>query len=91
MTVTTIREKLIQEIRLIPEQHLTELYSLLHYYRLGLKQIKGNAKNNRAFTLQFAGCWEDMPVKEYDDLMDDIHQRRKDAFSGRRGRETMPG
>lgn len=89
MTATTIREKLINEIQLIPDHHLLELYSFLHYYRLGLKQAKSSDKNNQTFTMQFAGCWENMSDKEYNDLMDDMQQRRQNAFSGRGEREIL--
>ena len=33
-----IQDQLIDEIKLIPQDRLAEVYDLIHYFRLGLKQ-----------------------------------------------------
>ena len=39
MTTTTLREKMIEEIAKIPESKLSELYDVIHIFRIGLDSI----------------------------------------------------
>jgi len=36
MGMPMVRDRLIEEIQLIPEEKLAEIFDLLHYFRLGL-------------------------------------------------------
>ena len=76
---TIAREQLYDEIRMIPEHRLSELYQVLHYFRLGvgLEKRKTPPKKN---ILAFAGAWKDMPEDSYQSLLQDIEQRRSNAF-----------
>jgi hypothetical protein len=78
---TIAREQLYDEIRMIPENRLSELYQVLHYFRLGLglglEKRKTIPKKN---ILTFAGAWKDMPEDCCQYLMQDIEQRRSNAF-----------
>ncbi len=40
MTTLLLKEQLEQEINLIPEQQLTELFKVIHYFRLGIESTK---------------------------------------------------
>ena len=53
-----IKRRVLQEIELIPEDKLADLYNFLHYFRLDLEKAHP-AKRERI--LAFAGCWKDMP------------------------------
>ena len=55
---TIAREQLYDEIKMIPENRLSELYQVLHYFRVGLETKKATPKKS---ILKFAGAWKDMP------------------------------
>lgn len=79
MEVSIIRDKVVEEIRLIPEHKLPEIYDFIHYFRLGLQ----NSKENIDQIMKFAGCWKDMPEKVFNEFSEEIAERRKQAFSRR--------
>ena len=86
MNPATAKVKVLQEIELIPEDRLAEIYSLLHYFRLGLEV----SKDTRS-VMEFAGCWQDMPGEEFDSFVHEIAERRRRAFLGRRSDESSAG
>ena len=88
MTSVLIRSKVLQEIELIPEDKLPELYNFIHYFRLGLEKSQISKPKS---TLSFAGCWEDMPNEMFNDFTAEIEQRRHKAFARRRGNEGIAG
>lgn len=77
-----IKNKVLQEIDLIPEDKLTDLYRFIHYFRLGLEKSQATKADS---ILAFAGCWQDMPDDIFDDFTTEIKQRRHQAFTRRRG------
>ena len=87
MEVSTLRNKVLEEIKRIPENKLTVLYDFLHYFRLGLQNAQGNADH----IMKFAGCWKDMPEEVFTTFSEDIAQRRRQAFSRRRRGEASTG
>lgn len=87
MSESIIRERVIEEIRLIPENKLSEIYDFIHYFRVGLQKSKVNIDQ----IMKFAGCWRDMPDDVFNEFLDDIEQRRKLAFSRRRSGEAGNG
>jgi hypothetical protein len=84
MGISIGRERLIEEVRLIPEEKLKELFDFLHYFRLGLQKSKGSS----AEIIKFAGCWKEMPEDLFQEFTEEIKQRRKNAFTGRRTSEA---
>lgn len=40
MTMTSLKRKIIQEVELIPEDKLEQLYQLIHVFRLGVERLK---------------------------------------------------
>jgi|GEM_PF-2182550 len=56
MDSSKLRERVLNEINLIPEDKLAQLYDFIHHFRLG---IEGSSGNTPAI-MQFAGCWDDM-------------------------------
>ncbi len=84
MNVSTLRTRVFEEIRLIPENKLPDLYDFIHYFRLGLEVSKGNTKQ----IMQFAGCWQDMPDETFTKFSKELAERRQQAFSRRRNSET---
>jgi len=87
MAETDIRDKLMEEIKLIPDFKLSEVYDFIHYLRLGVQKSKVNIDQ----IMHFAGCWKDMPDNEFDDFLDDILRRRDRAFAWRRSDEASIG
>ncbi len=87
MAKSAIRDRLIDEIKLIPEHRLSEIYDFIHYFRVGLQKSKGNIDQ----IMKFAGCWKDMPEEVFTDFIREVTQRRKQAFSRRRGDEARTG
>lgn len=88
MTSPLIKAKVLQEIDLIPEDNLFDLYNFIHYFRLGLESLK---KNNHQQTMAFAGCWQDMDEDIFTNFSTEITQRRKQAFEKRRKNESYFG
>ena len=88
MTSLLIKSKVLQEIDLIPDDKLTDVYNFIHYFRLGLEKAQlTQAKPG----LAFAGCWQDMPDEMFNDFTTEITQRRHQAFIRRRGDEGIAG
>lgn len=83
----TIKQQLLQELNLIPEDKLADVYNFLHHFRLGLEKSANSAVSEQI--LSFAGCWSDMPVSTFDDFLQDITERRQHAFLGRRNDESI--
>ena len=61
MSAPIDRAKVLQEIDLIPEDKLPEVYNLLHYFRLGLEADQ----DREVSVMRFAGCWKDMPEEAF--------------------------
>lgn len=80
-----LKDQVLQEINLIPEDKLADLYHFIHYFRLGLEKSQAQKQNQ---TLSFAGSWQDLPDDLFADFSAEIARRRRRAFSGRKSRET---
>jgi hypothetical protein len=87
MKTTRVRKKVLEEIKLIPEEKLPEILNFIHHVRqdVQLSNIKSNRKES------FAGCWRDMPDEVYNEFVSEITQRRQAAFSRRRNGESGIG
>jgi hypothetical protein len=86
MAPLMIKDKVIQEIDLIPEEQLADLYNFIHYFRLGLETSSSQDKRQ---ALAFAGSWRDMPADAFSDFMSEIAERRRQAFTRRRNGESV--
>jgi hypothetical protein len=85
MSASKLRIKVIEEIQRVPEHKLIELYDVIHFFRVGVETATATPKD----IMQFAGCWQDMPEEEFEDFLDEITDRRQQAFTGRTQRETL--
>ncbi len=81
-----IKQRVLQEIELIPEDKLADLYHFLHYFRLGLEKARVPKGEQ---TLAFAGCWQDMPDELFAEFRAEISERRSQAFVRRRSGESF--
>jgi len=81
MTLSVTKDTLINEISLLPEDKLGEMYNLIHKFRLGAEKAKQKESN----VLSFSGAWKDMDDEIFNDYLSDISERRSKAF-GSRGR-----
>jgi len=79
MTVPVTREKLINEISLLSEDKLGEVYNFIHYFRLGTEKTTPNKDN----ILSFSGSWESMDDDVFNGYLSDIVTRRNKAFRSR--------
>lgn len=77
-------KQVVEEIKHIPVNKLSEVYDLLHFFRLGLQKSKGSVEQ----TMKFAGCWNDMPDEVFNDFFGEIKERREQAFSRRQSSEA---
>jgi len=87
MQKSTIRDRAVEELKLIPEHKLSEVCDFIHYFRIGLQKSKGNMGQ----IMKFAGCWKDMPEEVFNEFLAEICERRKQAFTGRRSSEAGIG
>jgi hypothetical protein len=79
-----LREQVLDEIRLIPEEKLFELYELIHDFRLDLSKTRSTPH-----IMQFAGCWQDLPDDVFTDFSEEIELRRQQAFTQRRNAASL--
>lgn len=84
MKANTVRELVLEEIRLLPEEELPAILSFIHSFRSGSQIL--NKRSNQV--MRFAGSWRDLPEETYNEFIGDIAKRRQAAFSRRRDRET---
>lgn len=84
MEELVIRDKVMEEIKFIPEHKLSEVYDFIHYFRVGLQKSKVNIDQ----IMQFAGCWNDMSEGVFNNFSEETRQRRSQAFARRRNDET---
>jgi hypothetical protein len=90
MTTKEMRERLIDEIRGIPDTRVAEVYDLIHFFRVGLeKAVPGGGA--AADLMSFAGSWSDMPEEAFSSLATEWQERRKGAFARRRDHEADAG
>lgn len=87
MTSLLIKNKVLQEIELIPEDRLADLYNFIHYFRLGSEKSQNTKPKS---IMAFAGCWKDMSDEMFTDFTVEITQRRQ-ASTRRRGNEGIAG
>lgn len=58
-------QKIIQELQIIPEEKLVELYDLIHYFRLGLAQELPQPRTPGLLTGQLGDAFfEPLPEEE---------------------------
>ncbi|MGG6264471.1 hypothetical protein ACQ4M3_16600 [Leptolyngbya sp. AN03gr2] len=81
MNSADLRTKLLEEIRRTPDDQLVQLYQVIQTF-------KSHPNSDAALDpMSFAGCWADLPDNVYQDLLDEIGDRRQTAFSERHDRE----
>ena len=83
--MTTIDETL----NMLPPQARQEVVDFVEF--ISQKYLKKKTKTKKSRTMQskkevlnFAGSWEDMDERDFQSLVGDICERRRDSFSGRR-------
>jgi hypothetical protein len=84
MSLSSEKVKILQELDLIPDNRLPELYYFLHDFRLGLEV----SRESKFSILSYAGCWRDLPNDTFEFFIQEITQRRQQAFARRRHDET---
>jgi hypothetical protein len=72
-----LQEQLIEEIKQIPNEKLAEIYDLIHYFRLGLRQER-QVENISQRPIGLAKGQLEIPASFFEPLPDDI----LDAFEG---------
>jgi hypothetical protein len=68
-----LQEQIIKEINGIPPEKLSELYDLIHYFRLGLlheklQRTQGNQYPLREMTVQYQEPFEPVALSDWDAL-----------------------
>ena len=87
MNTSTVRDKIIEEVKLLPERKLAELYRIVHHLRLQSESPSEEIEQ----IMTFAGSWQDMPEEEFEQFFSDIAERRKASFARRRHLEACNG
>jgi hypothetical protein len=82
MKITTMREKLVDEISQIPDEKVPEIFDFIHHFRLGLNVKESNPQN----ILKLAGSWNDMSEADFTEFQNELKSRRKNAFTSRRNK-----
>ena len=84
MELTSEREKVLEEVRQIPDGKLSDLYKLLREFRVGAEL----SANSGTSAMRFAGCWNEIGDDVFDDFQRDITERRRNASVRRRAFEA---
>jgi hypothetical protein len=79
MEATMLRDKVVEEIKLLPDHKLMEILDLVHYFRVGWQGAEGDVTQ----IMGLAGSWKDMPEDTFREFSAEIVQRR---LSGRAAR-----
>ncbi|MEQ9621979.1 hypothetical protein [Coleofasciculus chthonoplastes] len=82
--MSDLRTKVFEEIQSIPDDRLIELLEVIHSFRLRSEPASTPIQP----IMKFAGCWRELPNETYTEFLDDISQRRQQAFQERQNRET---
>lgn len=77
MNTFDFRSKVLEEIKLIPEDKLAGLYDFVHHFRLGLQVSEGGIRQ----VMKYAGSWKDMSEENYAQFSEEVLQRRSRALS----------
>lgn len=88
MTSMELRERLLDEIQRIPDTRIAEIFDLIHFFRIGLAAASPVAETTDAMIAEFAGCWSDMPERDFTAFESELQSRRHAAFGQRRSNET---
>lgn len=80
MSQSITRNKVMEEIQLIPEHKLEEVYDFVHYFRIGLGEA---VRGNKEEVMKFAGSWSDLSEEVFQEFTREISERRAQAFSWR--------
>ncbi len=82
MTRKNLVKNIIEEIEQIPEEKLFYIYKTIHNIKIDKqKELKLKSK-----ILNFAGAWNDMEWKNYENFISEIYERRETSFSNRSNR-----
>ena len=79
-----IREKVIEELRKIPDEKMENIYEFIRHIRAGPQ----NSSTNVYKIMCFTGCRADMPENAFSEFIQEMRDRRAQAFAGRRENET---
>ena len=80
MSQLEMREKVIEELRKIPDEKMENIYEYIHHIRTETQ----NSRTNVDKIMSFAGCWSDMPDNAFTEFIQEMRDRRAQAFAGRR-------
>lgn len=84
MSQLEIRDKVIEELRNIPDEKMENICDFIRNIRTDPQ----NSRTNVDMIMGFAGCWSDMPDNAYSDFIQEMSGGRAKAFAGRRKNET---
>jgi len=73
-----------ETIKMLPPDARQEVVDFVEF--IAQKYLKNKSKNNNSkeVILNFAGAWKDMNEKDYQDLINEVYERRQKLFKGRR-------
>ncbi len=84
MSVAVERKQILEEVRRIPDERLGEAYALLREFRQGATDMDAP----HAEVMDYAGSWRDMSDETFSRFLDELTNRRQQAFSRRRNGEA---
>jgi hypothetical protein len=88
MNSLQIKNKVLQEIDLLPDDRLPDVYNFIHFFRLGIEKAEGAGAQS---ILAFAGTWQEMPDEMFEEFVVEVEERRRQAFTRRREHEGNAG
>lgn len=74
------RARLAEEIAAIPDERIPELLRLVHGFRV---TAADDAASECPATNDFAGVWADLPDTDFDAFLEEVGERRRQAFRSR--------
>lgn len=84
MNSLQIKDKVLQEIDLLPDDKLSDVYNFIHFFRLGIEKSQDIGAQS---ILKFADSWQEMSDEVFEEFVVEIKERRNQAFTRRREHE----
>lgn len=80
--MTNLKEKINMEIAKIPEDKISELYNIIHFYRIGIESENKKIKSKLSSAINYFGIWKDLSSEEIG-VLEEIESRREKTFKER--------
>jgi hypothetical protein len=73
-----------ETLKMLPPDARQEVVDFVEFIAQKYLKNKSKSNNSKEVILKLAGAWKDMNEKDYQDLINEVYERRQKLFKGRR-------